>query len=98
MLRAIVPLAANTRLRIFNDNQSVVGMLSKLTTSSSRCLPLIKEIVGLLVVYNVSLVVLWCDTHTNRHADILSRWHDPSESKSALLRELRQLRQAKPRR
>ena len=56
MLRTIIPLAgardgrSGGRLRVFNDNQSIVGMLSKLTTTSRRCLPLIKEIVGLLVV------------------------------------------------
>ena len=98
MLRAIIPLAGHAdgrsggRLRVYNDNQSVCGMLAKLTTPSRRCLPLIKEIVGLLVVYGVSLVVSWVDTASNRHADLLSRWEDPAEDKAALLAELRQLR------
>ena len=104
MLRAIIPLAgardgrSGGRLRVFNDNQSVVGMLSKLTTTSRRCLPLIKEIVGLLVVFGVSLVVSWVDTVSNRHADLLSRFCDPTEHKAALMAELRQLRAAAPRR
>ena len=104
MLRAIIPLAgardgrSGGRLRVFNDNQSVVGMLSKLTTTSHRCLPLIKEIVGLLVVFGVSLVVSWVDTVSNRHADLLSRFCDPTEHKAALMAELRQLRAAAPRR
>ena len=104
MLRTIIPLAgardgrSGGRLRVFNDNQSVVGMLSKLTTTSRRCLPLIKEIVGLLVVYGVSLVVSWVDTVSNRHADLLSRFCDPTEHKAALMAELRQLRAAAPRR
>eukprot|EP01050_Picozoa_sp_SAG11_P044351 SAG11_NODE_21520_length_423_cov_5.916667_1_plen_89_part_01 len=67
-------------------------------TASRRCLPLVKEIVGLLVVHNVSLIVAWCDTHQNRHADLLSRWADPAEDRVALLRELRAIRAAKPRR
>ena len=104
MLRTIIPLAgardgrSGGRLRVFNDNQSVVGMLSKLTTTSRRCLPLIKEIVGLLVVFGVSLVVSWVDTVSNRHADLLSRFCDPTEHKAALMAELRQLRAAAPRR
>ena len=103
MLRAIIPLVggaggAGGRLRIFNDNQSVCGMLAKLTTSSRRCLPLIKEVVGLLVVFGVTLVVSWLDSASNRHADLLSRWSDPAEDKAALLRELRELRAASPRR
>ena len=104
MLRVIIPLAgardgrSGGRLRVFNDNQSVVGMLSKLTTTSRRCLPLIKEIVGLLVVFGVSLVVSWVDTVSNRHADLLSRFCDPTEHKAALMAELRQLRAAAPRR
>ena len=104
MLRAIIPLAgardgrSGGRLRVFNDNQSVVGMLSKLTTTSRRCLPLIKEIVGLLVVFGVSLVVSWVDTVSNRHADLLSRFCDPTEHKATLMAELRQLRAAAPRR
>ena len=104
MLRAIIPLAgardgrSGGRLRVFNDNQSVVGMLSKLTTTSRRCLPLIKEIVGILVVFGVSLVVSWVDTVSNRHADLLSRFCDPTEHKVALMAELRQLRAAAPRR
>jgi hypothetical protein len=103
MLRAIIPLVggaggAGGRLRIFNDNQSVCGMLAKLTTSSRRCLPLIKEVVGLLVVFGVTLVVSWLDSASNRHADLLSRWSDPAEDKAALLRELRELQAASSRR
>ena len=103
MLRAVIPLVggasgAGGRLRVFNDNQSVCGMLAKLTTTSRRCLPLLKEIVGLLVVYGVTLVVSWLDSASNRHADLLSRWSDPAEDKAALLRELRALRAASPRR
>jgi len=104
MLRAIIPLAGTRdgrsggRLRLFNDNQSVCGMLSKLTTTSRRCLPLIKEIVGLLVVYGITLIVSWVDTVSNRHADLLSRFCDPTEHKATLMAELRQLRAAAPRR
>ena len=99
MCRACIPLAAGGRFRVFNDNQSVCGMLAKLSTASRRCLPLIKELVGLLVVYGVTLIVSWVDTTSNRHADLLSRWHDAAEDKGALLAELRALRSsAGPRR
>jgi hypothetical protein len=51
------------------------------------------------VVYGVTLIVSWVDTTSNRHADLLSRWHDAAEPKGALLAELRALRSsAGPRR
>ena len=40
----------------------------------------------------------WVDTVSNRHADLLSRFCDPTEHKATLMAELRQLRAAAPRR
>ena len=92
LLRAAAPLAAGGRFKIFSDNQSVCAILAKLSTRSRRCLPLLKEIVGLLVVYQVSLIVGWVDTKSNEHADLLSRWADLAEDKAAILRRLTELR------
>eukprot|EP01047_Picozoa_sp_COSAG01_P085484 COSAG01_NODE_18802_length_1052_cov_1.344176_1_plen_176_part_10 len=73
-LRMALPYCRG-RVRCFIDNQAVVGMLHRLTSRCSLCLPVIKEITLLLSVHGCEAIPIWLESAANTAADALSRDH-----------------------
>ena len=81
-LRRILPMVANQRLVMNQDNQSVCAMLTKLQTKSVPCQLVITEIAWLLAIYNVELEVRHIRFEHNIVADMGSRWRSCSVSQT----------------
>ena len=76
MIRAIIPRAANTVLKLKCDNLGVVFMLMRLSTRSARVSPIIGEILWLCVVYNVVLSPSHVRSENNVLCDFGTRQQD----------------------
>ena len=69
-------------MTMYQDNQSVCAMLTKLTTKSLQCQPVITEIAWLLAIYNVELDIRYIRSELNVVADMGSRWRSGSVTQS----------------
>lgn len=63
----------NKRVKIYCDNQSVVHMLNKNSSSCRQCMILIRILVLASMEYNCRIFGKWISTHENLLADSLSR-------------------------
>ena len=63
----------NKRICVFCDNQSVVSMVNKTTSSCKNCMVLIRIIVLHCLHHNVKLKVAYVESQKNTYADHLSR-------------------------
>lgn len=64
---------ANRRVTIFCDNQAVMHMLNKATSSCKKCMFLLRVITGVSLRYNVRFFARFIDTKLNILSDLLSR-------------------------
>ena len=63
----------NMRVILFCDNQSVVGMINKTSSSCMKCMVLIRIIVFYSLIHNVRVFAKYVESKKNREADLLSR-------------------------
>lgn len=77
LVRALAPRCVSSRLVVRVDNAPVVSMLTKLSTRSAACLPLLREVAWVCACYDLELDVRWIDTKANIIADTLSRRFSP---------------------
>ena len=63
----------NKRIVLFCDNQAVVGMINKSTSSCPRCLHLIRLLILHSMKVNVKVYAKYVNTKANKAADLLSR-------------------------
>jgi hypothetical protein len=76
-VRDIVAICAGShdvarRLVCHIDNSPLVHMLTKHSSRSSACTPILRELTGLLLAYSVELAPVWISTDDNECADLLS--------------------------
>ena len=64
------------RIIIFCDNQSMVGMINKMTSACRNCMVLIHKIVLHCLIYNGRLFAKFVSTKQNSIADISSRFQE----------------------
>lgn len=64
---------ANRRVTIWCDNQSVVHMINKTSSSCKKCMYLIRYLTLLCMKYGVRLFCRYISTKANRPSDLLSR-------------------------
>jgi hypothetical protein len=57
-------------------------MISRLSTRSTACLPILRELAWTLATYDCQLDVVWIDTKSNETADVLSRRFSPEHDAS----------------
>lgn len=81
-VRKLAPRCARCRLHLRVDNLPVVGMINKLSTTSARCIPVLRELAWLLAVHDVELVTTHIGTKENLVADVLSRRYAPDNEDS----------------
>ena len=60
------------RLVCHIDNEPVVHMLTKHSSRSSACTPILRELTGLLLAHSLELSPVWIATDDNDCADLLS--------------------------
>ena len=63
----------NCRIVLFCDNQSIVHMINKTTSSCSNCLNLIRKLVLHSLKLNVWVFAKYITSRNNKNADLLSR-------------------------
>ena len=82
LVRKLAPRCVSSRLVVRVDNKPVVSMLNRMSTRSTACLPLLKEIAWVCATFDLELDVRWIDTKSNLISDTLSRKfeadHDPA--------------------
>jgi hypothetical protein len=81
-IRRLAPRCVHCRLHLRVDNMPVVGMINKLSTTSQRCIPALRELSWLLATYDVELVTSHIGTKENLVADVLSRRFAPDNEDS----------------
>ena len=64
---------SNKRIILFCDNQSVVGMINKTTSSCDNCLTLIRILVFQGLKHNIRIYAHYIESKANKAADFLSR-------------------------
>ena len=63
----------NRRIILFCDNQSVVQMINKTTTSCKNCMVLIRKLVLKSLIENVRIYATYIKSEDNVASDLLSR-------------------------
>ena len=77
LARHLCQRCPHCKLTVRCDNAPVCRMITKLSTRSSACLPILRELAWLLATFDVEMDVVWIDTKANEITDVLSRRYAP---------------------